>query len=159
MQEVLTNEQIRNMLPHRWPFLFLDRVIELVPGKRGVGIKNVTINEPYFQGHFPVQSIMPGVLIIESLAQLTAVVYCSGAMEAMKEAGVEANDGNIADRVGYLAAIRNIKFKKLVTPGDQLILKAVIGGSLGILSTVQVSAFVNGECVSEGTLSVSQKPE
>jgi 3-hydroxyacyl-[acyl-carrier-protein] dehydratase len=159
MQEILNNEQIRNMLPHRWPFLLLDRVIELVPGKRGVGIKNVSINEPFFQGHFPMQSIMPGVLIVESLAQLTAVVYCSGAMEAMKEAGEAEADVNMADRVGYLAAIRNFKFKKLVTPGDQLILKAAVGGSLGVLSTVQVSAFVQGECVAEGTLAVSQKPE
>lgn len=81
MRPVLTADQIRDLLPHRWPFLLLDKVIELEPGKRGIGIKNVTISEPYFEGHFPNESIMPGVLIIEALAQMTAVVYVTGELE------------------------------------------------------------------------------
>lgn len=141
---VPSNEQIRNMLPHRWPFLFLDRVIELVPGKSGVGIENATVNEPFFQGHFPGQSIMPGVLIVEALAQLTAVV-----VDSMQVTGVDVKDMNIADKVGYLAAISNMKFKKKVTHGDQLRLKVSIGSSLGIFSTVEVAAFVEGKCVVE----------
>ncbi|MDQ0418545.1 3-hydroxyacyl-[acyl-carrier-protein] dehydratase [Croceifilum oryzae] len=167
---VMNADEIRKLLPHRWPFLLLDRVIELKPGVSGVGIKNVTISEPFFEGHFPNESIMPGVLIVEALAQMTAVVYCTGALQTMREAEQEAaataeaqavestEEVDISSRVGYLVAIRDMKFMKPVAPGDQLLLKVKIGRSLGILSKVNVAAYVGKECVVEGTLSVSQRP-
>lgn len=152
----LSSEEIQMLLPHRWPFLLLDRVIELEPGRRAVGLKNVTINEPYFAGHFPEEPIMPGVLIIECLAQLTAVVYASAALAGLAEAG---DCVDVSSRVGYLAAIKNMKFRRPVRPGDQLLLEAVMGSSLGILTSVQVRARVAGEVVAEGTLVVSRRPE
>ncbi|TCP69113.1 3-hydroxyacyl-ACP dehydratase FabZ [Baia soyae] len=166
---VMNADEIRKLLPHRWPFLLLDRVIELKPGVSGVGIKNVTISEPFFEGHFPTESIMPGVLIVEALAQMTAVVYCTGALQAMREAEQEvaataeaqlepAEEIDISSRVGYLVAIRDMKFMKPVVPGDQLLLKVKIGRSVGILSKVNVAAYVGKVCVVEGTLSVSQRP-
>ncbi|MBC7325795.1 MAG: 3-hydroxyacyl-ACP dehydratase FabZ [Moorella sp. (in: Bacteria)] len=157
----LSSEDIRRLLPHRWPFLLLDRVTELEPGRRATGLKNVTINEPYFAGHFPGESIMPGVLIVECLAQLTAVVYTTGALADLVEAGGrQAMEGvDVSARVGYLVAIKNMKFRRPVRPGDQLLLEAVMGSSLGILTSVQVRARVAGELVAEGTIVVSRRPE
>ena len=169
MKAILTADDIRKLLPHRWPFLLLDRVIELKPGVSGVGIKNVTVSEPFFEGHFPGESIMPGVLIVEALAQMTAVVYGTGALAAMSQTeqetavAIEAlidvqNDFDLASKVGYLVSIRDMKFQKPVTPGDQLYLKVHIGRSLGNLSQVNVAAYVSKECVAQGTLNVSQRP-
>lgn len=158
----LENNVISRILPHRYPFLLLDRVIELDPGKSAVGIKNVTINEPYFQGHFPGEPIVPGVLLLESLAQLTAVMYCSEFFdpntdwENMTPDDIPVED--IASKVGYLAEIRNVKFKSLVRPGDTLRLRAIKKGSLGNLSQIQIDAYVDRVCVLEGSISVSQKP-
>ena len=155
---VFNCDQIRKMLPHRYPFLLLDRIIECSPGKSGTAIKNVSVNEPFFQGHFPERSIMPGVLIVEALAQLTAVVYCS---EFLTDANGSVDlclleNSNIADRVGYIAAIKNVKFKKIVVPGDQLILRAERTIDFGVLSNVNIKAFIEKEIVLEGSLSVSQ---
>ncbi|WP_075618925.1 3-hydroxyacyl-ACP dehydratase FabZ [Paenisporosarcina indica] len=167
MKVVMDVNEIKKTIPHRWPFLLLDRIVELKPGVTGVGLKNVTISEPFFEGHFPNESIMPGVLIVEAMAQLTAVVYCKGALEAMKESNEEvaataetvAEDIDISSRVGYLVSIKDMKFMKPVVPGDQLRLRADIGKSYGILSKVKVSAHVNHECVASGVLVVSQRPE
>ncbi|MED4116323.1 3-hydroxyacyl-ACP dehydratase FabZ [Priestia megaterium] len=149
-------DQIKNMIPHRYPFLLIDRVNELNPGVSGVAIKNVTANEPFFQGHFPGEAIMPGVLIIEAMAQLIAVIYVSKALVEV-ESQETSNDINYADRVGYLAAVKNIKFKHKVVPGDQLVLRAKVVGKMGVLSQVQVWAEVNGKTVVEGSISVSEK--
>ncbi|MHC8965731.1 3-hydroxyacyl-ACP dehydratase FabZ [Priestia aryabhattai] len=149
-------DQIKNMIPHRYPFLLIDRVNELNPGVSGVAIKNVTANEPFFQGHFPGEAIMPGVLIIEAMAQLIAVIYVSKALVEV-ESQETLNDINYADRVGYLAAVKNIKFKNKVVPGDQLVLRAKVVGKMGVLSQVQVWAEVNGKTVVEGSISVSEK--
>ncbi len=164
MKTTLNADEIRAMLPHRWPFLFLDRVTELIPAKSAVGIKNVTVSEPFFEGHFPQRSIFPGALIVESLAQLTAIVYGSGAIaEAEAAAGpdeqVDLRALDVASRVGYLVSIRNMKFLKPVVPGDQMILKASIVGGFSIFSQVKVSASVGRFCVAEGTLGVSQVPD
>ncbi|MGX4668274.1 3-hydroxyacyl-ACP dehydratase FabZ [Cerasibacillus sp. JNUCC 74] len=170
MKTILNANEIRKILPHRWPFLFLDKIVELKPGQTGVGIKNVTVSEPFFKGHFPQESIMPGVLIVEALAQLTAVIYCTGALEAMKNSHKEvaataevvndiSMDIDISSRVGYLVAIKDMKFLKPVVPGDQIKLKAHIGKSYGILSKVKVSAYVDHDCITQGTLTVSQRLE
>lgn len=110
METVLDSQAIQQLLPHRYPFLLVDRIIELVPNQRIVGVKQVSINEPFFQGHFPGAPVMPGVLVIEALAQVGAVL-------ALRE---------IADRDQKLVLFTGIKearFRRPVTPGDTLILE------------------------------------
>lgn len=104
--------EIMNKLPHRYPFLMIDRILELDPGKKAVAIKNVTINEPFFQGHFPGKPIMPGVLILEALAQTAGTIVI----------GNEETKG----KTGVLTAIDNCRIRKPVIPGDQLKLTAEI---------------------------------
>lgn len=99
--------EIRELLPHRYPFLLIDRVLELEPDQRVVGIKNVTVNEPFFQGHFPQQPIMPGVLILEAMAQIGGVLAIKSAPTVNKP-------------MVYLTGIDEAKFRKPVVPGDQL---------------------------------------
>ena len=100
--------EIMAILPHRYPFLLVDRVLEVEQGKRIVALKNVTMNEPFFQGHFPGHPVMPGVLIIEAMAQVAAIM-------AYLASGSDAND-----RVSYFMAIDNARFRKPVKPGDTL---------------------------------------
>lgn len=100
--------EIMQILPHRYPFLMVDRIVELEPGKRCVGIKNVTINEPFFQGHFPGHPVMPGVLIIEAMAQVAGIMAYVASGEETKK------------KVTYFMSIDNAKFRKPVFPGDQL---------------------------------------
>ena len=104
--KTLDIEQIKQLIPHRYPFLMIDRIVELVPDVSAVGIKNVSINEPYFQGHFPSRPIMPGVLIIEAMAQTSAalVVYTMG----------EGAEG----RLVYFMAVDSARFRKPIAPGD-----------------------------------------
>ena len=114
-------------LPHAHPFVFVDRVLEVEAGKRAVGIKNVTQNEAVLRGHFPGQPVMPGVHIIEALAQIAGIALNTGRPKA------EANQT-------VLVAIRNIKFKKMAEPGDQLILTATLSAHLGALTQFAVKA-------------------
>ena len=106
-------QKIKEYLPHRYPFLLVDRVLECEPGKRLLAIKNVTYNEPYFTGHFPEIPIMPGVLIIEAMAQTTGLL-----------AGNSAPDVLGPGRTYYLVGLDNVRFKRPVVPGDQLMLEA-----------------------------------
>ena len=99
-------EQIIKMIPHRYPFLMIDRVVEIIPNKSAIGIKNVTINEPYFNGHFPNKPIMPGVLIIEAMAQTAAVFVIDGLKEGAD------------NRAVYFMSIDSARFRKPVAPGD-----------------------------------------
>ena len=108
---LLDVNEIMKILPHRFPFLMVDRVIELEPGKRCVGLKNVTINEPFFTGHFPARPVMPGVLILEALAQAAGLL----SFDMMGEAPGD-------DKVFYFVGIDGARFKRPVEPGDQLIL-------------------------------------
>lgn len=105
-KEILDNIQIQDLIPHRYPFLLVDKVIELEEGKSAVGIKNVTANEPYFQGHFPGNPIMPGVLIVEAMAQVGLI-----ALKTQEE---------YKDKLGVFAGIDNMRFKEQVKPGDTL---------------------------------------
>ncbi|CAN7272607.1 3-hydroxyacyl-ACP dehydratase FabZ [Rossellomorea sp. LjRoot5] len=144
-------DEIIKLLPHKYPFLLLDKVIDLEPGNFAKGIKNVSINEEYFQGHFPKEKVVPGILLVESLAQLTAIVYSYDAQQI--------NNNQSSEKVGYLAAIKNVKFIKKVIPGDQLILEARIKKKIGMLSEVEIKAFVNNVIVLKGEIIVSEKEE
>lgn len=106
-------QKIQSLLPHRYPFLLVDRVIESEPGKRLVAIKNVTINEPFFQGHFPTKPVMPGVLLIEAMAQATGLLAMESA-EVPKEA------------IYYLVGVDKARFKQPVVPGDQLVFEVEV---------------------------------
>ena len=112
----MTIDEIKEYLPHRYPFLLIDRVVEFEEGKRIVALKNVSVNEPYFPGHFPHYAVMPGVLIVEAMAQAAAVL-------AIKTLG-HKNDGKW---VYYFVGIDGARFKRPVVPGDQLLIEVVAG--------------------------------
>jgi 3-hydroxyacyl-[acyl-carrier-protein] dehydratase len=112
---VLDINQIKNYLPHRYPFLLLDKVTACVPGESITAIKNVTINEPFFLGHFPQQPLMPGVLIVEAMAQAAAIL---GVIS-----GAESRVDELDDTLYYLVGIDKARFRKTVQPGDQLVIE------------------------------------
>jgi beta-hydroxyacyl-ACP dehydratase FabZ len=130
--------EIKNILPHRYPFLLVDRILEMEEGKRGKGLKNVTFNEIQFLGHFPEKPIMPGVLIVEAMAQLGAVVILHGR-------------GN-RKITPYLAGVNRLKLRRPVTPGDQLILEAENLGIKGNIGKMWAKATVDGKIVAEGEI-------
>ncbi|MET9644061.1 3-hydroxyacyl-ACP dehydratase FabZ [Streptomyces syringium] len=155
-----SSDDIKRMLPHRWPMLMIDRAYDVVPGVSGRGVKSVSVNEPFFAGHYPDHSIMPGVLIVEAMAQLVAVVYVAELLESTADtestAGTEGTAESDASRsVGYLGSISNMKFSRLVVPGDQLTLEARLGQRLGGLRQVKVRASVGSELAAAGTLVVT----
>lgn len=135
---VLDTTQIQAIIPHRYPFLLVDRIVEMEVGKRAVGIKNVTINEPFFQGHFPSYPVMPGVLIVEALAQVGAVAVLS----------MEENKG----KLGFFAGIDQFRFKEQVKPGDTLRLEVEMTRMRGSIGKGHGVATVNGKVVAEGEL-------
>ncbi|MBW1917732.1 MAG: 3-hydroxyacyl-ACP dehydratase FabZ [Deltaproteobacteria bacterium] len=131
-------EEIMGYLPHRYPFLLVDRIVSIIPGKKIVGLKNVTLNEPFFQGHFPGRPVMPGVLIIEAMAQVGGVLaYMS----------TQAHRNN---QLYYFMGMDKVRFRKPVVPGDQLImeLETLRGGKR--IWKMQGKAFVNETLVAEG---------
>ncbi|WP_044749122.1 3-hydroxyacyl-ACP dehydratase FabZ [Bacillus alveayuensis] len=132
---MLDIQQIKEIIPHRYPFLLVDRILEIEEGKRAVGIKNVTANEEFFNGHFPNYPVMPGVLIVEALAQV-------GAVAMLKK---EENRGRLA----FFAGIDNCRFKKQVKPGDQLRLEVEIIRAKGAIGKGKGIATVDGEIVCE----------
>ena len=129
--------EIQKTLPHRYPFLLIDRVVELDPGRKLVGFKNVTINEPFFNGHFPGHPVMPGVLILEALAQAAALL-------AYKSIGADA-----AGRVTYLMGIDGARFRKPVVPGDRLQLEVEVVKHKSTVWKQKGTASVDGQKVAE----------
>jgi beta-hydroxyacyl-ACP dehydratase FabZ len=129
-------EQIRQILPHRYPFLLIDRIIEFDPGRRCVGLKNVTINEKYFNGHFPGHAIMPGAILVESIAQVGCILLLT------KPEG----KGQLA----YFGAIDKVRFNKPVFPGNTVIIEAETIAYRRGIGKVHGTARVNGEVVCEG---------
>lgn len=138
MRAPLGPAQIRDLIPHRYPFLLVDRIEELEPGVRAVGIKNVTQNEPFFQGHFPDYPVMPGVLIIEAMAQVGAVGVMAG--------------GEHRDKLALFAGIDGVRFRRQVVPGDVLRMEVEIGRLKGKVGRGHGRATVGEERVCEADL-------
>ena len=130
---------ILRILPHRYPFLLVDKVVELESGKRIVGLKNVTINEPFFQGHFPGVPVMPGVLVIEAMAQV------GGIMTYSEEPGIQ-------DKLIYFTGIENAKFRRPVVPGDQLRIEMELLNRREHFGSMKGRALVEGRLVAEATV-------
>ncbi|GAA0726361.1 3-hydroxyacyl-ACP dehydratase FabZ [Clostridium malenominatum] len=140
MSNSLNVKDIMKIIPHRYPFLLVDKIEEMEPGKRAVGYKNVTMNEYFFAGHFPEEPVMPGVLIIEALAQVGAVAVLS----------LEEFQGKIA----YFAGINKARFRRKVVPGDVLRLEVEVVKLRGVAGIANAVATVNGEKAVEAEIMV-----
>ena len=139
MEPVLDSRAIQELLPHRYPFLLVDRIIELVPRERIVGIKQVSINEPFFQGHFPGAAVMPGVLVVEALAQVGAVL-------ALRE--IEDRDSKLV----LFTGIREARFRRPVVPGDTLRLEVTALRIGSRLQRMRGEAKVEGQLVADADI-------
>ncbi len=133
---MLDSKEIQKIIPHRPPFLLVDRILELEPGEKAVGLKNVTIDEPFFLGHFPHYPVMPGVLIVEAMAQVGAVALLSK----------EENKGKLA----YFAGIDGLRFRRQVVPGDQLKMEVIITRLRGSIGKGEAKAYVGEELAVSG---------
>ena len=133
-------DEIMEMIPHRYPFLLIDRVSDIIVDKSAIGIKNVTVNEPFFQGHFPDHPIMPGVLIIEAMAQTSAIL-------------VIETTGKVAGSVVYFMTVDNARFRKPVRPGDQIKLHVEKIRNRGSVWKFKGEARVDGVLMAEATYS------
>lgn len=141
-QTILTAQEIHKLLPHRYPFALVDRIVEYVPGERAVGIKNVTFNEPHFQGHFPDRPIMPGVLIVEAMAQVGGVVL--------------SQLPDVEQGLFMFAGIDKVRFRRPVVPGDRLVMTVqLLCVKRRRFGKVQARAEVDGQRVCEGELMFS----
>lgn len=141
---LLSAKEIMEIIPHRQPFMLIDTVEELIPGVRAVAKKCVSYNEPFFQGHFPAEPVMPGVLIVEALAQTGAIAILS----------LEENKGKTA----YFAAIQSAKFKKKVAPGDVLMLETEIIKQKGSIGIGKATATVDGKIAVQAELTFAISP-
>jgi len=139
-------QEIQKYLPHRYPFLMIDRVLELEPGKSLVALKNVTFNEPHFTGHFPNQPIMPGVMIVEALAQATGIL-------AFKSEDEEPDE----DSIYVLVGIDKVRFKNMVEPGDQLHLEVEVMTILRGIWRFKCRATVDGKVVTTAEIMCTKK--
>jgi len=138
---ILDVREIMQILPHRYPMLMIDRITELEPGVRAVGYKNLTANEPFFQGHFPGNPLMPGVLMIEAMAQLGGCAVL--------------NPGDMHRKITYLAGVDKVRFRRPVVPGDCLMMTANVTKFRKNIGWVQCESRVDGELVVSGELMFS----
>jgi 3-hydroxyacyl-[acyl-carrier-protein] dehydratase len=143
----MTIEEIKQFLPHRYPFLLLDRVLEWEKGKRIVAVKNVTVNEPFFQGHFPHYSVMPGVLIVEAMAQASALL-------SLRSMGLK----NDSKTVYYFVGIDGARFKRPVVPGDTLRIEAEQLRMSRGMAKFAARALVDGQLATEAELLCALRP-
>ncbi|AIL64997.1 3-hydroxyacyl-[acyl-carrier-protein] dehydratase FabZ [Rickettsiales bacterium Ac37b] len=137
--KIINIEQILKMIPHRYPFLLIDKVIELVPDQYALGIKNVTFNEPHFLGHFPEKPIMPGVLIIEAMAQTSAVLV------------VDTLGDEAENKLVYFMSIEEARFRKTVVPGDTMYIRVTKDRNRGKVWRFNAEAMVEDSKVAEAT--------
>jgi 3-hydroxyacyl-[acyl-carrier-protein] dehydratase len=135
---MLEADDIEKIIPHRYPFLLVDRMVEIEEGKRGVGIKNVTANEWFFEGHFPGNKVMPGVLIVEAMAQVAAVTLLK--------------DSDSGGKTPMFAGIEDMRFRKPVVPGDQLRMEFTLEKLRGPVGKGHVKATVEGKVAAEGNI-------
>lgn len=135
-ERMLDIEDIKSVLPHRYPFLLVDRILEMDTGRRAVGLKNVTFNEEFFQGHFPGHSVMPGVLVLEAMAQVGGVLLLS----------LSGNIGKLA----YFAGMDKVRFRKPILPGDTMITEVQLLKAHGSIGKVRAVASVDNHVVAEG---------
>lgn len=135
----LSADEIEQIMPHRYPMLLVDRMVEIEDGARGVGIKSVTANEWFFEGHFPGNRVMPGVLIVEALAQVAAITLL--------------RDVDQAGKIPMFGGIEKMRFRRPVTPGDQLRLSFTLERMRGPVGRGAVEASVDGQVVADGTIS------
>ncbi|MDD2463613.1 MAG: 3-hydroxyacyl-ACP dehydratase FabZ [Desulfobulbus sp.] len=133
---------IMEILPHRYPFLLVDRIIEFDQGKTITGIKNVTMNEPFFQGHFPAEPVMPGVLILEAMAQVGGILAC-------------LSDQEMIGKLVYFAGVDKARFRRVVRPGDQLVLKLDMIRQKGKIIKMAGKAYVDEQLATEAELMAS----
>jgi 3-hydroxyacyl-[acyl-carrier-protein] dehydratase len=141
---VLNSNQIKNYLPHRYPFLLLDRIVSCVPNESIVALKNVTVNEPFFLGHFPQRALMPGVLIIEAMAQAAAILGVISGAESRKD--------ELDDTLYYLVGVDKARFRKTVEPGDQLIIEVKFVTVRRNIWKFSATASVDGKVVANSDL-------
>jgi 3-hydroxyacyl-[acyl-carrier-protein] dehydratase len=134
--------RIQELLPHRYPFLLVDRVLELEPNQRILAVKNVSINEPFFQGHFPGHPVMPGVLVLEALAQ------AGGLLTQLSAGDAEAGD----EKLFYLVKIDNARFSRMVVPGDQLMLEVRLKRMIRNMAMYECAASVDGKQVASADI-------
>jgi 3-hydroxyacyl-[acyl-carrier-protein] dehydratase len=135
---MLEADQIEAIIPHRYPFLLVDRMVEIEEGKHGVGIKNVSANEWFFEGHFPGHKVMPGVLIVEAMAQVAAVTLLK--------------DTDAAGKLPMFGGIENMRFRRPVVPGDQLRLEFTLEKIRGPIGKGHVRATVDGKLAADGSI-------
>jgi len=136
---MLDIQEIKEILPHRYPFLLVDKIVEMELGERIVGIKNVTANEPFFNGHFPEKPIMPGVLIVESMAQVGGILYSK-------------TEGDMENKLVFFMGMDKVKFRRIVSPGDQLRLELSVLRRKKLTWKLTGKAFVDDNLVAEGVL-------
>lgn len=141
MKSILNIQQIMRLIPHRYPFLLIDKVLKIEPGVKAIALKNVTMNENFFVGHFPLKPVMPGVLIIEAIAQAAAVFL------------IYDTKADMNNKLIYFTSIENAKFRKTVEPGDTLIIEVSVIQSRGNICKIRGEVRVNDVLVTEALVS------
>jgi beta-hydroxyacyl-ACP dehydratase FabZ len=143
---ILGIKEIKGLIPHRFPMLLVDKILEIEEGKRGIGVKSVTYNESFFKGHFPQEPIMPGVLIIECMAQVAAIV--------LSIPQTKNDNSGTSYKPRYLLTVEKVKFRKPVVPGDMMLIEVTVLKRFGELVRIKGEVKVDGELIALGELTI-----